>query len=219
VVSLLSGGIDSSTLLYWLKHQGYEVKALTIIYGQRHEREIYAARKIAYEADVEWRLIDISGVRLVLRSALTSEDIPIPEVPEDAQYHEALKSTVVPNRNMIFLSIAAAWAASLDYDAVAYAAHWSDRGVYPDCREKFVEAVEKALRLSLDHPGFRVLAPFVRCSKAEIVALGSSLGVPYEYTWSCYKGLEKHCGICSSCRERKRAFKEAGVHDPTEYMQ
>jgi len=91
--------------------------------------------------------------------------------------------------------------------------------VYPDCREEFVEAVEKALRLSLDHPGFRVLAPFIRCRKAEIVALGSSLGVPYEYTWSCYKGLEKHCGVCSSCRERKRAFKEAGVHDPTEYMQ
>ena len=93
VVSLLSGGIDSSTLLYWLKHQGYEVKALTIIYGQRHEREIYAARKIAYEADVEWRLIDISGVRLVLRSALTSEDIPIPEVPEDAQYYDCLLYT------------------------------------------------------------------------------------------------------------------------------
>jgi len=217
VVTLLSGGIDSSTLLYWLKRSGYKVKALTIIYGQKHSREIESAKIIAKRIDVDWTCVDLSALQPLLKSALTRTDVEIPSVPDQTAHYNTLQVTVVPNRNMILLSIAAAYAISNDFNAVAYAAHYSDRGVYPDCRWEFVHALEVALQLANDRPDFRVLAPFVRKTKADIVRLGHFLGVPYELTWSCYKGGERHCGKCSSCRERKRAFQEAGVPDPTAY--
>ncbi len=216
-VALLSGGVDSATLLYKLRSEGCEVHALTLLYGQRHSREIEAARAICSAAKVEHRIIDISSVKWLLRSALTDSAIEIPEVPETAEHYDTLKITIVPNRNAILLSIATAYAMSIGADLVAYAAHFSDRGVYPDCRKEFVEAFEKAMRLANEAPELRVEAPFVDMNKRDIVKLGSALRVPYELTWSCYKGGEKHCGACSSCRERKRAFSEAGVRDPTQY--
>lgn len=219
VVSLLSGGIDSSTLLYYLKKElNFDVTALTINYGQKHSKEINAARRIAFSLGVDWIYIELPELGKWLKSALTTSDISVPEVPETAEHYDTLAVTVVPNRNMILLSIAAGIAQSIGANAVAYAAHYSDRGVYPDCRAEFVNALEVALRLALDEPDFKVLAPFVSKYKADIVRLGVYLDVPYELTWSCYKGGEKHCGVCSSCRERKRAFREAGVPDPTEYL-
>jgi len=218
VVSLLSGGIDSSTLLYWLRSQENidEIHALTFIYGQKHQREVDAASTIAKRLGVPHTVVDISAIKpLISKSALTSEQ-PVPEALETAEYYETLKATVVPNRNMILLSLAVAYAITLDYNAVAYAAHWSDRGIYPDCREEFVEAFQRAVQIGTNQP-ITVLAPFVRYDKADIVRIGSELGVPFELTWSCYKGGSIHCGVCSSCRERKRAFQEAGVQDPTTY--
>jgi len=216
-VVLLSGGIDSSTLLFFLKEKIKDIRALTLVYGQKHSREVEAARKVAERASVEQLVVDISTIRpLVSKSALISSEIKVPEVPGDAEHYETLKTTIVPNRNAIFLSLAVAYAITLDYDAVAYAAHWSDRGIYPDCREEFVEAFEEAMQIGTNRR-IRILAPFVFMDKAEIVKLGSAIGVPYELTWSCYVGGNVHCGTCSSCRERKRAFQEAGVQDPTVY--
>ena len=217
VVSLLSGGIDSSTLLYWLKHYHEDVVALTILYGQKHLREVLSAQEIAKRCGVHHKILDLISLREILSSALTREDIAVPEVPETADYYDTLQSTIVPNRNMILLSIAAGYAVSLGFDAVAYAAHWSDRGVYPDCRDIFVSSIEHTIRLATDNPSFRVLAPFISLDKSEIIRIGANLGVPYDLTWSCYRGEEIHCGTCSSCRERKRAFAEAGIPDPTEY--
>jgi 7-cyano-7-deazaguanine synthase len=217
-VVIVSGGVDSSTLLYKIVKEGYETYALTFIYGQKHEREIESARRICSGLRVSHKVIDLSSLKAILSgSALTDSGVEIPDVPETVEYYETLKTTTVPNRNSIFLAIAIGYGVSIKANQVFFGAHHSDRGVYPDCRREFVEALEYAERLANDNPNLVVSAPFVDINKLEIVRLGAELSVPYEETWSCYKGGEVHCGICSSCRERKRAFDEAGILDPTEY--
>ena len=217
-VVIASGGVDSSTLLYKTVKEDYETYVLTFIYGQKHIREIKSAKKICEGLNVHHKVIDLSVLKDILSgSALTDSGVEVPEVPETAEYFETLKTTIVPNRNSIFLSIAIGYAVSIAANYVFFGAHHSDRGVYPDCRREFVEAFEHAERLANDSSLLVVAAPFVNMSKSEIVKLGVELGVPYKETWSCYKGGRVHCGVCSSCRERKRAFQEAGVVDPTEY--
>lgn len=217
-VVILSGGIDSSTLLYKTVNEGLETHALSFLYGQKHKKEIEAAKTVCSILDVEHRIVDISAVNELLGgSALTDANVDIPEVPETAEHFDTLKITIVPNRNAIFLSLAIGYAVSIGADNVYFGAHFSDRGVYPDCREEFVSAFEASERLATDNPALNVKAPFVDKRKSEIVKLGSSLGVPFEVAWTCYKGGQLHCGVCSSCRERKRAFSESGVSDPTRY--
>lgn len=217
-VVIASGGIDSSTLLYKTVNDNYETYALTFIYGQKHRREIESAKKIFEGIKVHHKIIDLSVLKDILsRSALTDSGVEIPEVPETAEHYETLKTTIVPNRNSIFLSIAIGYAVSIKANYIFFGAHHSDRGVYPDCRQEFVEAFEYAERLANDSTHLVISAPFVSMNKSEIVKLGVELGVPYKETWSCYKGGRIHCGVCSSCRERKRAFQEAVVLDPTEY--
>jgi len=217
-VIILSGGIDSATLLYSSLKKGYEVECLTFIYGQKHGREVDSARRVAGRVNAPHKVIDLSPLGEILSgSALTDADIDIPEVPETAEHYDTLKTTIVPNRNAIFLSIAVGRAVSMGSDYVFFGAHNSDRGVYPDCREEFVESFQTSERLATANPDLNILAPFVNMDKADIVKLGTELGVPFRETWSCYKGGVAHCGVCSSCRERKRAFIDAGVPDPTRY--
>jgi len=218
VVVIASGGVDSSILLYKTVKEDYETYVLTFIYGQKHKREIESAKKICEGLNVHHKVIDLSVLKDILSgSALTDSGVEIPEVPETAEYFETLKTTIVPNRNSIFLSIAIGYAVSIGANHVFFGAHHSDRGVYPDCRREFVETFEHAERLANDSSLLVVAAPFVNMNKSEIVKLGVEMGVPYKETWSCYKGGRIHCGVCSSCRERKRAFQEAAVLDPTEY--
>jgi queuosine biosynthesis protein QueC len=217
-VVIVSGGVDSTTLLYKVARENYETYALTFIYGQKHKREIESAKRICGGLNVSHKVIDLSALKELLSgSALTDSQVEIPEVPETTEYYETLKTTIVPNRNAIFLSTAVGYAVSIGANHVFFGAHHSDRGVYPDCRREFVEAFENAERLANDNSGLVIAAPFVCINKSDIVKLGAELGVPYKETWSCYRGGEIHCGVCSSCRERKRAFQEAGVSDPTEY--
>ncbi|MGH7799230.1 MAG: 7-cyano-7-deazaguanine synthase QueC [Thermodesulfobacteriota bacterium] len=217
-VVIASGGVDSSTLLYKTVKEDYETYVLTFIYGQKHRREIESAKKICEGLKVHHKVIDLSVLKYVLSgSALTDSGVEVPEVPETAEHYETLKTTIVPNRNSIFLSIAIGYAVSIGANNVFFGAHHSDRGVYPDCRREFVEAFEHAERLANDNLLLVIAAPFVNMTKSEIVKLGVELRVPYKETWSCYKGGKIHCGVCSSCRERKRAFQEAVVLDPTEY--
>ena len=219
-VIIASGGIDSSTLLYKIVKEGFEVHVLTFIYGQKHLKEIEYAKSIAEKLDVNHKVVDLSSMKVLLSgSALTDSSVEVPEVPETSEYYETLQSTIVPNRNAIFLSIAIGYAVSLKANHVFFGAHFSDRGVYPDCRKEFVEAFQTAERLANDNPEMVIDAPFVDIDKSDIVKLGAELGVPFKETWTCYKGGEKHCGVCSSCRERKRAFVDSGVTDPTEYEQ
>lgn len=128
-----------------------------------------------------------------------------------------MKLTVVPNRNMILLALAGAWAVSTKSEAIAYAAHAGDHAIYPDCRPEFAEAMQGALLLCDWHP-VRIARPFLAMSKADLVKLGAELGVPFALTWSCYKGGDKHCGKCGTCVERREAFELAGVPDPTKYQ-
>ncbi len=217
-VIIFSGGLDSTVLCYKAVSDNFDVHAITILYGQRHSREVEGAKKIAGILGINHRVIDLSNINELLQgSALTDSNIEVPEVPETTEHYETLKSTIVPNRNAIFLSVAIGFSESIKANHIFFGAHHSDRGVYPDCRKEFVEAFETAERLANDNPELSISAPFVEMDKSEIVTLGNKLGVPFEHTWTCYVGGELHCGVCSACNERKRAFREAGVTDPTVY--
>jgi 7-cyano-7-deazaguanine synthase len=214
VVLIHSGGLDSTVLLYKLRADGHEVRCLGIDYGQRHRRELDAGQAICRDLEIEYRSADLRGIRPLLAGSALTDDVPVP----DGYYtDETMKATVVPNRNMIMLATAIGWAVSLEYDAVAYAAHAGDHAIYPDCRPEFVAAMRNVARLC-DWRPIELLTPFVSMSKAEIVALGNRLGVPFERTWSCYKGGQIHCGTCGTCVERREAFHKAGIADPTAYL-
>lgn len=213
VVLLYSGGLDSTVLLYHLRSEGHEVRCLSVDYGQRHARELAAARSICEGLGVEQRLVDLGSVTPLLAGSALTGEVSVPLKPYDA---ESLKTTVVPNRNMMMLSVATAWAVSLKYNAVAYAAHGGDHEIYPDCRPAFAEAMDRAMQLCDWHP-VRLLPVFVGRSKADLVNIGEELGVPFGETWSCYLGGAAHCGRCGTCVERREAFESAGVTDPTVY--
>ena len=211
---LLSGGMDSTVLLHHLKAEGFELEALSIDYGQRHWREVGFAASQAAIVDVPYRLVNLGVLGTVLGgNSQTDDSIPVPHGHYEA---ENMKLTVVPNRNMILLAIAAGNAISRDCSAVAYAAHAGDHAIYPDCRAEFATAMQGALALCHYTP-IELLRPFVTWTKADIVRRGDELGVDFSKTWSCYEGQETHCGKCGTCVERIEAFKLAGVADPTEY--
>lgn len=212
-ILIYSGGLDSSTLLYHLRARGDRVRCLGVDYGQRHRRELDAARTICERTEVEFRLADLRSITPLLAGSALTDAVA---VPHGHYAEESMKVTVVPNRNMILLSLAIAWAVSVKADAVAYAAHAGDHTIYPDCRPEFVEAMERAAALC-DWHRVTIDRPFVNLTKADIVRRGAELGVPYEWTWSCYEGGERHCGKCGTCTERREAFAGAGVTDPTEY--
>jgi 7-cyano-7-deazaguanine synthase len=213
-VVVYSGGLDSTVLLHQLLADGDQVLALSVDYGQRHRVELEYARRLAEAVGIEWRLADLSSVgQLLGGSSLTSPEIA---VPHGHYAEQSMKQTVVANRNMIMLSVAAGWAISQRADRVAYAAHTGDHAIYPDCRPEFAEAVDRAIRLA-DWHEIHLVCPFVRLTKAQIVARGAELGVDFAKTWSCYEGGAIHCGRCGTCFERREAFSQAGVHDPTKY--
>jgi 7-cyano-7-deazaguanine synthase len=218
IVAIVSGGMDSVTMAHLLASQGNRLHLLSFDYGQRHLRETYYASLCAKRLEVPWHSVDMREVGLHLSgSALT--DIAIP-VPEGHYTHESMRSTVVPNRNMIMLSVAAGLAVAERASRIATAVHAGDHAIYPDCRRRFIDAMTVALRLGNEgyaHPELQVLAPFVRKTKADIVTIGDGLGVPWDQTWSCYRGEQHHCGRCGTCVERREAFELARVIDPTAY--
>ena len=213
-VAIYSGGLDSTVLLYHLRASGVDVHALSIDYGQRHRCELEAATTICSRIGVPHRIADLSSLRSLLAgSSLTSDAIAVAE----GHYTEAtMKSTVVPNRNMILLAVATGHALSIGAESVAYAAHSGDHAIYPDCRNVFADAMAAAMRLA-DWNEVRLDRPFIDDSKETIVRRGLTLGVPFADTWSCYKGGHQHCGRCGTCIERREAFFLAGVEDPTPY--
>jgi 7-cyano-7-deazaguanine synthase len=214
-VVVYSGGLDSTTLLYHLRAEGHTLKALSVDYGQRHrEPEQAAARTICARLGVEQRTVDLTSLAGFLgRNSLSDPSVPVPAGEYAA---DTMRVTTVPNRNMILLSVALAWAASLRFDAVACGAHGGEYTPYPDCRPPFAEAMDRAAQVC-DWEPLRVLAPFVTWDKAAVVRRGAELGVPFELTWSCYHGGATHCGRCGTCLDRRRAFDRAGVPDPTAY--
>lgn len=215
-VVLFSGGLDSTALLAILKDQRRDLVALSFDYGQRHRRELDAARAVAERLSVTHRILDLRNLASLLQgSALTSESVPVPHGHYEEQ---SMQATVVPNRNMIFLSLAFAESIQVGAERVAYGAHAGDHAIYPDCRAEFVRAMQEAARLCHYRP-IELETPFIEIRKEEIVSLGDEVGAPFELTWSCYEGGERHCGKCGTCVERREAFALAGVSDPTKYAQ
>jgi 7-cyano-7-deazaguanine synthase len=216
VVAIFSGGMDSTAMLYSLREAGHAVKAIGFDYGQRHRVELEHAERIAAKIGVDYHTIDLSVIGAMI-AGQSSQVNPEVEVPDGHYTEESMKATVVPNRNMIMLAVAVGHAISIEYDAVAYGAHAGDHTIYPDCRQEFVDAMKTVIGLC-DWKTIELLTPFIDKSKAEIAEVGATLGVPFEDTWSCYKGGAKHCGTCGTCVERKEAFELAKLADPTEYL-
>jgi 7-cyano-7-deazaguanine synthase len=213
---ILSGGMDSTTLLY--KAMDYfgsgNVHAISFDYSQKHLKELECAIESCMKLNVPHKMIDVSVLNELAPSALTRKDI---EVPEGHYADENMKQTVVPNRNMVLISLATSYAISVGAKTIWYGAHRGDHDIYPDCRKEFVEAMKKAVSLC-DWAEVKLEAPFVDMDKGDIVILGHKFGVDYNLTWTCYKGQDKACGKCGSCVERLEAFQKAGVGDPIEYV-
>lgn len=240
-VAIVSGGLDSTTLVYHLIQQGYMPHLVSFNYGQRHAKELQYASMTAKQLGLPHDIIDLTGLtHLISNSALTSrtgrdygaegteyEGYRETEVPDGHYAEETMKQTVVPNRNMIMLSIAAGIAVNNKYKCIAIGVHAGDHFIYPDCRPEFIDAVAETI--AIGNMGFHnfdggdepVYAPFLHKTKADIAYRALELGVPLHLTWSCYKGGENHCGRCGTCVERLEAIHEAqttllveGIADP-----
>lgn len=214
-VIILSGGMDSTTLLYDILKRGYRAYGLSVNYSQKHSKELEFAKKTCKKLNVAHKAVDLSaaGRNLLFASALTSSKM---KVPEGDYREENMKLTVVPNRNMILLALAVGYAISLGARKVFYGAHSGDHAIYPDCRKAFVDAMKRAARLAHWRP-VEIEAPYLNLDKGGIAIRGRRLGVDYSLTWSCYKGGRRACGACGACRERLAAFKKAGMSDPLVY--
>lgn len=213
-VVIYSGGMDSFTVLHKAR-QSYDIYALSFDYGQRHNRkELGCAQQVCAAKNIPHKVIDITCINELLQgSSLTSTDI---DIPEGHYVEESMKSTVVPNRNMILLSLATGYALSLGANKLFYGAHSGDHTIYPDCRPEFVEAVNNAVQLC-DWEKVTIEAPYLYGDKIDILKEGFAMGLDYGQTWTCYNGRDKACGKCGSCVERLEAFALCYTKDPLEY--
>lgn len=213
-IVLLSGGLDSATILYIAKADGYNPHGLIFDYGQRHKKEIQHARRIAKSAKASFEVVKFSmpwqgsslldkTKKLPSRKSIKPEEIP---------------STYVPARNIIFLSFAMSYAEAIKASTVYIGANAIDYSGYPDCRPDFMRAYEtaarKGMKAGVEGHSIKIQAPLIKMTKVQIIETGMKLGVPYEQTWSCYSGLKKPCGKCDSCVLRAKGFTDAGYDDP-----
>ncbi|WP_404345602.1 7-cyano-7-deazaguanine synthase QueC [Vreelandella venusta] len=213
-VVIYSGGMDSFTVLHKAIKEGLDVHALSFDYGQRHRRELDVARDVCASLDIPHQVVDIRAIHgLIDNSALTNSAIDMPTGDYDANN---LSATVVPNRNMILLSLAIAKAVNIGAERVDYGAHGGDHILYPDCRPEFVDAMNHVAGIANFEP-VALHAPYLHTSKADILRDGLAMGLDYRQTWTCYEGRELACGQCGSCRERLAAFAANNCADPLDY--
>ncbi|HIO93155.1 MAG TPA: 7-cyano-7-deazaguanine synthase QueC [Leucothrix mucor] len=217
-VILLSGGMDSVTLLAIAKQQGYECHALSFRYGQRHSSELVAAERIATSQNIDHKIIDLDLSRFG-GSALTDNTIDVPTSPS-----EGIPLTYVPARNTVFLSIALAWAEVLEARSIFIGVNAVDYSGYPDCRPEFIKAFEKTANLAtkagVEGDSFKIHTPLIDLTKADIIKQGHALGVDYSQTVTCYQADQKGraCGKCDACLLRIKGFEDAGCDDTTRYV-
>ena len=214
-IAVLSGGMDSTVLAYQAAGLFERVDLVSVDYGQRHRTELGYAAATAKRLGFRHDIAQLPIGSYLDGSALTDDAV---DVPHGHYAADTMADTVVPNRNAMLISVAYGLAVTRSADAVLVGVHAGDHHVYPDCRPEFIEALDTALRIGNEGLGNVSLeAPFVRRSKTDICRLGSRLGVIWEETWSCYEGGDVHCGQCGTCVERREAFRDSGVMDPTVY--
>ena len=222
-VILLSGGLDSATVLAMARAKGLHCYALSFRYGQRHSHELEAARRIAEAMGVKRHLVLDLDFRAMGGSALTA-DIDVPKDRDTAHMEDEVPITYVPARNIVFLSIALGWAETLHADEIHIGANALDYSGYPDCRPQFIKAFQamanQGTRAGVEGHAISIVAPLMEMTKAQIITEGARLGVDYSLTHSCYDPADdgRACGRCDSCLLRKKGFAEAKVPDPTPYV-
>jgi 7-cyano-7-deazaguanine synthase len=220
-VILLSGGLDSSTVLYQARADGCECYAISFDYQQRHRRELQSAMSVAQSLGVVQHQIVNFDLRLWGGSALTDAAIALPEARSLDEMSQSIPVTYVPARNTIFLSFALGYAETIGAQYVYIGVNAVDYSGYPDCRPDYIQAMQEVFRLGTkqgqEGQTINIIAPLINFKKTEIIQLGNQLGVPWELTWSCYAGGDQACGVCDSCRLRLAAFEYLGLHDPIEY--
>ncbi|MEW5681630.1 MAG: 7-cyano-7-deazaguanine synthase QueC [Pseudomonadota bacterium] len=213
VVVIYSGGMDSFTVLHKAVRAGHDVYALSFNYGQRHVKELQCAATVCQQLGIKHKIVDISAINQLLAGSSLTDNIDIPEGHYAA---DNMKSTVVPNRNMILLSLAVGYAVSIGANQVYYGAHSGDHFIYPDCRPEFVQKMHDVCQIANYEP-VDIVSPYLQQTKIEILADGLAMGLDYSQTWTCYNGREKACGKCGSCQERLEAFALNQTTDPLPY--
>lgn len=214
-VVIFSGGMDSFTVLNKVFREGLEIYALSFDYGQRHKKELSYAARVCKSLGIHHKIVDISAINQLIGGSSLTSDI---EVPEGHYEQESMKSTVVPNRNMILLSMAIGYAVSLEARQVYYGAHSGDHAIYPDCRPEFVIKMNEVSVIANYEP-VEIVCPYLDVSKTAILTDGLNMGLDYGQTWTCYNGREQACGKCGACQERLEAFTENSTTDPISYEQ
>lgn len=213
---LVSGGLDSATLLYYLKKKRVQLHGLVFDYGQRHNRELKSAQALLELAKVPFHKIKLEFPWK--GSALTDQKIKLPKKRSMQRMAKGIPSTYVPARNLIFLSLATGYAEAIGAERIYYGANALDYSGYPDCRPNFVEALNKTIikgtKRGAEKKAIKIEAPLIHKTKKEIILLGKQYGVPFGQTWSCYSGGKRACGQCDSCLLRAKGFAEAGLVDP-----
>lgn len=221
-VVLLSGGLDSSTVLYQAKADGCECYAISFNYQQRHRRELTSAEAIAHSAGVKEHHVVSFDLRQWGGSALTDDDIDLPERRSLEQMSKNIPITYVPARNTIFLSFGLSYAEAIAAERVYLGVNALDYSGYPDCRPDYIQAMQNVFELGTkqgrEGQAIRIVTPLINLKKTAIIELGNQLGVPWEQTWSCYAGGDVACGVCDSCQLRLAAFAELGLQDPLPYQ-
>ena len=212
-IVICSGGLDSVSLAHKVAAEHTLHSLVSFDYGQRHKKELDYAAACAVRLNVPHKIIDIRAIGESLTGSALTDDI---DVPDGHYEEESMKSTVVPNRNMVMLSLAIAYAVSVNASAVLFGAHGGDHAIYPDCRPEFVEKMAAVSRVA-NYEIVDVQAPYLSLNKIEILAKGIAMGLDYGKSWTCYKGRELACGKCGSCQERLEAFSLNDAVDPLKY--
>ena len=213
IVVVYSGGMDSFTLINLALHYEHKVSAISFDYGQKHKKELSVARDFCKSNLINLEVVDISAIKPLLKGSALTDEI---EIPKGHYEDQTMKTTVVPNRNMIMISLAIAHAISIDFEEVWYGAHTGDHAIYPDCRPEFLESINNTSKLA-NYESIAVKAPFINLTKGKILSKGLDMNLDYSQTWTCYEGKEQACGKCGSCVERLEAFSENNTRDPIQY--
>lgn len=213
IIVVYSGGLDSFTLLNEAIRSGKDVFALSFDYGQKHNKELHFVEKFCAQESIDSKIVDVSSIKELFQGSSLTDEI---DIPKGHYEDDSMKSTVVPNRNMILISMALGYAVTKEAEEVWFGAHAGDHAIYPDCRPEFVEKMDAVARIANYSP-IAVKAPYIAMSKTEIIAIGLNMQLDYGLTWTCYEGKELACGSCGACHERLESFAANNVIDPIKY--